>query len=120
MSRSLCHINIHFSTNRKEAILALLEELTKDLPSGFEWSENELQLISLAQAQLDDVATLEAALDTEGAVVKGSTGQPRLNPIFTEVRGGRLAAARIISLLKVNTDIRPGRGNHTHAARSRV
>lgn len=100
--------------------MALLEELTKDLPTGFEWSENELQLISLAQSQLDDVATLEAALEAEGAVVKGSTGQPRLNPIFTEVRGGRLAAARIISLLKMSTETRPGRGNHTHAARSRV
>ena len=100
--------------------MALLEELSKDLPTGFEWSENELQLIGLAQAQLDDVATLEAALETEGAVVKGSMGQSRLNPIFTEVRGGRLAAARIISLLKIQTETRPGRGNHTHAARGRI
>jgi hypothetical protein len=43
----------------------------------------------------------------------------RLNAVFTEVRGARLAAARIISLLKVD-ESKPGRGNRSPAARSRI
>jgi hypothetical protein len=111
---------LSISKQRKEGILPLIDDLSKDLPEGFEWSENELQLIALAQSQLDDVEALERALEAEGAVVKGSTGQPRLNPIFTEVRGGRLAAARIISMLKINTEARPGRGNRNPDARRRI
>jgi hypothetical protein len=43
----------------------------------------------------------------------------RLNAIFTEVRGARLAAARIISLLKIDEN-KQGRGNRSPAARSRI
>jgi hypothetical protein len=53
------------------------------------------------------------------AITPGSRGQMRLNAIFTEVRGARLAAARIISLLKVD-ETKPGRGNRSPAARSRI
>jgi hypothetical protein len=99
--------------------MALIDNLTQDLEEGYEWSQNELQLIALAQAQLNDIATLEALLEAEGAITPGSRGQMRLNAVFTEVRGARLAAARIISLLKVD-ESKPGRGNRSPAARSRI
>jgi hypothetical protein len=99
--------------------MALIDQLSEDLSEGYEWSENDLQLIALAQAQLNDITTLEALLEAEGAITPGSRGQMRLNAIFTEVRGARLAAARIISLLKVD-ETKPGRGNRSPAARSRI
>jgi hypothetical protein len=99
--------------------MALIDDLTQDLEEGYEWSQNELTMISLAQAQLNDIATLEALLEAEGAITPGSRGQMRLNAVFTEVRGARLAAARIISLLKVD-ESKPGRGNRSPAARSRI
>jgi hypothetical protein len=99
--------------------MALIEDLSQDLEEGYEWSQNELKLIALAQAQLNDIATLEALLEAEGAITPGRRGQMRLNAIFTEVRGARLAAARIISLLKIE-ESRPGRGNRSPAARSRI
>ena len=99
--------------------MALIDQLSEDLSEGYEWSENDLQLIALAQAQLNDITALEALLEAEGAITPGSRGQMRLNAIFTEVRGARLAAARIISLLKID-ETKPGRGNRSPAARSRV
>ena len=99
--------------------MALIDDLSKDLEEGYEWSQNELTMISLAQAQLNDIANLEALLEAEGAITPGSRGQMRLNAVFTEVRGARLAAARIISLLKVD-ESKPGRGNRSPAARSRI
>jgi hypothetical protein len=99
--------------------MALIDQLSQDLTEGYEWTENDLQLITLAQSQLNDIATLEALLESEGAIIPGSKGQMRLNAIFTEVRGARLAAARIISLLKVD-ETKQGRGNRSPAARSRI
>lgn len=99
--------------------MALIDDLSEDLSERHEWSANDLHLIALAQAQLNDIATLEALLEAEGAITPGSRGQMRLNAIFTEVRGARLAAARIISLLKVQ-EPNPGRGNRSTAARSRI
>jgi hypothetical protein len=99
--------------------MALIDDLSKDLEEGYEWSQNELTMIALAQAQLNDIETLEALLEAEGAITPGSRGQMRLNAIFTEVRGARLAAARIISLLKIQ-ETTPGRGNRSPAARSRI
>jgi hypothetical protein len=99
--------------------MALIDHLSKDLTEGYEWSENDLQLIALAEAQIKDISTLETLLENEGAITPGSRGQMRLNAIFTEVRGARLAAARIISLLKIE-DSKLGRGNRSPAARSRI
>jgi len=99
--------------------MALIEDLSQDLEEGYEWSQNELKLIALAQAQLHDIVALEAVLEAEGSVTPGSRGQMRLSAVYTELRGSRLAAARMISLLKIE-ESRPGRGNRSPAARSRI
>lgn len=99
--------------------MSLLEALSRDLEEHHEWTEGELKLIELAQSQLNDVETLEKLLESESAIVPGSRGAPRLNALFTELRGSRLAAARIISLLKIQEE-KPGRGNRSPQARARI
>lgn len=81
--------------------MALIDQLSKDLPEGMEWDEKDLQVIALAEATFADIARLEALIEREGDVVTGSMGQQRLNAAFTEVRGQRLAAARMLALLKI-------------------
>lgn len=87
--------------------MALIDELSKDLPEGVEWEERDLKIIALAEATLADVARLEALIERDGEVVAGSTGQLRLNAAFTEVRGQRLAAARMLASLKIPVEFAP-------------
>jgi hypothetical protein len=57
----------------------------------------EYPLLSAACHQADKMASLEACIRRDGATVRGSKGQPRLNPAIAEVRQGRLAMARLLS-----------------------
>lgn len=87
--------------------MSLLETLSKDLPEGVEWEERDLQIIALAEATLADVERLELVIARDGDLVTGSTGQSRLNQAFTEVRGQRLAAARMLAFLKIPAEPAP-------------
>jgi hypothetical protein len=61
----------------------------------------ELDVLELACRQADDVAALEAAIVETGYMVKGSQGQPRLNPAVTEVRLSRAALARMLGQIQL-------------------
>lgn len=87
--------------------MALLDELSNDLPEGVEWEERDLKIIALVEATLADIGRLEALIEREGDVVTGSTGQSRLNAAFTELRGQRLAAARMLASLKIPVEAPP-------------
>ena len=78
---------------------ALWRAIVSDLPSNFEFSARELRQLELAARQADAVAGLEAAIDREGIVTRGSRGQQRLNPLVAEARQGRLAVSRLIGEL---------------------
>jgi hypothetical protein len=74
----------------------LVNQLNESLDEGDEFDEREQALLDLARRQADDIEALEAALKTQGAMVTGSMGQERLNPIFGELRQQRTALARIL------------------------
>lgn len=80
--------------------MSLLSDLMLELPDGYEFTPVELTQIQLAQAQLDDVGRLEAALDSEETIVSGHAGQPRLNSVFAELRQSRHEAARQIEVIR--------------------
>lgn len=67
------------------------------LPSDLEFDEREEHLLWLACAQTDDLAALDAAVERDGVVVRGSAGQPRLNAAVTEARQARIAIARLLA-----------------------
>jgi hypothetical protein len=69
------------------------------LPDDAELDEREAAILAAACRQADDVAALEEAIAKQGVVVEGSQGQPRLSPLVTEARQGRLAVARLLGEL---------------------
>ena len=80
---------------------ALWRSVTAGLPDGWELDERELAVLALAARQADDVAALERALKRDGVTVKGSTGQPRVNPLVSELRQARLAVGRLLGQLSL-------------------
>jgi hypothetical protein len=68
---------------------------------AFVFEAREEAVLVLACRQQDDIATLEAALADEGAVVTGSRGQQRVNGALAELRQARLAQARLLGSLKL-------------------
>lgn len=67
----------------------------------------ELDLLELACQQLDDVVQLDAAVEEFGYMVRGSQGQPRMNPAVVEARLSRAAFARIVGQLELPSDRTP-------------
>ena len=62
----------------------------------WELDEREAAVLALACRQADVVADLETAVKSDGVMVKGSTGQPTVNPAIVEARQGRLAIDRML------------------------
>ncbi len=78
---------------------ALWRSVAKGLPSGWELDEREAALLTLAARQADDLAKLETAIKREGAMARGSAGQPVVHPAVVEARQARLAIGRLLSQL---------------------
>lgn len=89
--------------------------LPTDAEDAMEFDERELAILRQACRQADDIASLEGALKAAGVTVRGSKGQPRLNPIVTELRMARIALARLLGEL----DIPGGVAEQPATARSR-
>lgn len=85
--------------------------LWEALCAAYEFEPAEVVVLASACRQADDIATLETLLATDGFVVAGSAGQPRLAAAVTEVRQGRLALARLLGELAIPIesagDLRP-------------
>jgi P27 family predicted phage terminase small subunit len=81
---------------------ALWRRIHTGLPAECELDDREVAILSAACRQADDVAALEAAIAEDGVVATGSRGQPRLNPLVTEARQGRLAVARLLGELDLS------------------
>jgi hypothetical protein len=75
--------------------------LWKRLTGAYSFDTWELAVVEAACRQADDIARLEQAIASDGLVVRGSQGQPRLSQAVTEVRLSRLAMARLLDTLRL-------------------
>ncbi len=83
------------------------------------FEQREEAVLVQACRQADDLAALEAAVAIAGAIVEGSRGQRRMNPVITELRQGRLALARLLGMLKLpDEDGRPMTARQERAQRA--
>ncbi len=99
-------------------------DLWRRVFDAFELDDHELPGLLLAARQLDDVARLEALLESDGVVTTGSAGQPRLSAVVTELRQARLAASRLLEQLALpiddmSTAVTPASKRARHAAQAR-
>ena len=78
-----------------------------DLPAEIELEARELVVLEAACRQADAVAALERAVKRDGAMVKGASGQRRLNGAVTEARQGRIALARLLGDLDLPSEQTP-------------
>jgi hypothetical protein len=85
----------------KRAGTKLRESIAKALPNGWAFDEREDAILDLAAAQADDLAKVEKAIKDKGTMVKGSAGQPVLNPAITEARQSRLTISRLLGELQL-------------------
>lgn len=67
--------------------------------ADYELDAADLPLLEAAARLLDEIAELEAALDRDGAIVKGSRGTPIAHPALKELRDHRALFARTVKQL---------------------
>jgi hypothetical protein len=79
----------------------LWKAILADLPQGWELDEREAQLLQLAARQAGDLTKLETAIDEEGVITTGSTGQVTVHPAVLEARQARLAISRLVGLIEM-------------------
>jgi len=79
-------------------------DLWRSITSIWELDAKELTILAAICRQVDDVARLEDALATDGLIVTGAAGQPRLNAVVTELRQSRLAVSRMLTDLRLPSD----------------
>jgi hypothetical protein len=75
---------------------ALWRSVHDDLPDDWELDRRELENLSLAARQADDLARLEKVIAKEGTMSIGSTGQPTVHPAIPEARQARLSISRLL------------------------
>ena len=98
--------------------------LWRDVVQVYDLRADELPLLAELCRQVDDLATMRAALAEAGAVVTGSKGQARPNPMLAEIRGARLVLARLAGQLGLPdedgaTSRTPAQRRASKAARAR-
>ena len=82
--------------------------LWRSVLAEYDLDVRELAILRAAAKQADDVRGLEEALTRDGLTVVGSQGQPRMNPMITELRQSRLALAKLLESIALPTaDDRP-------------
>jgi hypothetical protein len=104
-------------TRKQSAGDSLVRSLQNELGPDMEFDPRELALLQLAKSQANDITTLESLLEVEGPSVIGSTGNPRLSPIFSELRQSRLTLSRILGQIRMPDE---GLGTSKNAVKSRA
>ncbi|MCT9141883.1 hypothetical protein [Streptomyces violarus] len=97
------------------------------MTAAYDFEPHEHALIVAAASTLDEVEAMEAALAASGPVVKGSTGQDRVNPLIPALANHRLTLLRILKQLGIEdensapltADQRAASAKASHAARMR-
>jgi hypothetical protein len=88
-----------------EKLMDVAKRFQAALPEGWEYDSRESALLVLGQRVADRIDQLELLLAEQGLVVQGSTGQPRLSPLVSEIRLQQLALARILEGVRVPNEI---------------
>jgi hypothetical protein len=69
------------------------------IQGAFELSDSEQEVLLEVCRTLDSLDALDAAVTEQGAVVRGSAGQPVVNPAITEARGMRALLHRLMAAM---------------------
>ncbi len=83
---------------------AVWRRILGDLPDEWELDARELLILEAAARQADLNRALEVALSEDGVRVLGSSGQPRLNAVATELRQGHVALGKLLEALALPGD----------------
>lgn len=79
-------------------------DLWKAVVADFDPSPVEARVLGQAAATLDVIASLEAQVEVDGVMVRGSQGQPVLHPAVAEARQQRQAFGRLLAQLDFEGD----------------
>lgn len=82
--------------------------LWRSVTERYELRVDEAKVLEEACRTADLVALIDAQLAVDGLVVAGSMGQPRPNPLLTELRGHRQLLARLLAQLAIPDAEVPG------------
>lgn len=77
------------------------KRIHKDLTDAYEFSDVEMQLVLEIAKCADRIDDLEDAIQDEGTMVAGSTGQPVVNPAIAEVRQQQMLLQRLVKGLRL-------------------
>ncbi|MGI8578870.1 MAG: hypothetical protein ACR2KG_13370 [Nocardioidaceae bacterium] len=69
--------------------------------AAYDLDSCELRLLEQACRAVDELAALQRALAGSDPLVEGSTGQPRPNPLYDEMRRHRESLAKLIAALAI-------------------
>ena len=89
-------------TSLGKAGRALWRSIQNDLEAGWELDARELKLLERACRTEDDLVSLEAIVDRDGATVEGSRNQVTVHPALVEARQLRLVQLRLLSTLELS------------------
>jgi hypothetical protein len=100
------------------------DEFWRQTVAEFDLSDSEWLLVGEVCRVLDECELLRQALDDDGIMVEGSTGQRRVNPAVGELRQHRLALAKLLGQLGLpdedgETLLTPGQVRAQKAAQAR-
>ncbi len=95
------------------------KSLQENLPEGWEFTEKDLALISMAQATAGTIARLEAELEDSEIVELGSRKQKRVSPLVAELRFQRESLAKILDRIQLPSDEGTKSARHQRAAQAR-
>ena len=84
------------------------KRLWKRIIGAYELRPDELILLESACRTADMVVRLEAAMEGQPLVVKGSMGQAREHPLLSEARQQRGLLARLLAQMKLPDEGLPG------------
>lgn len=85
-------------------------KLWRVLHERFDFERRELVILEQACRLRDTISDLETVVGELGMTVKGSTGQPRLNPAVTELRLARSSFTKLLGELDLPAEEEPAAG----------
>jgi phage terminase small subunit len=80
---------------------SLWKAILGDIAADWELDRRELRHLERACVVADRLAELDAAVEREGAMVKGSRGQPVVHPAVSEARQLELVQLRLLASLEL-------------------